>query len=113
MRDDYPLYVHWVKTLDWLLDMSERIPKLARFTLASRISNLALDILEGVIEAIYRRDRGSTLDGINLKLEKLRALIRICHQRQYLSIRQYEYISQQIETAGSMIGGWRKQHETK
>lgn len=31
MREDYPLYVHWYSTLDWILSAVERFPKNARF----------------------------------------------------------------------------------
>ncbi len=109
--EDYPLFVHWYKTLNWILDSAERLPKKVRFSLASRIIDLSLEILEWIIEAIYQKDRRSTLKKVNLNLEKLRGLFRCCFERQYLSIRQYEYISRALNEAGKMTGGWLKQSD--
>lgn len=108
---DYPLYVHWYQTLDWILDCVERMPKNVRFSIASRISNLSLDIIELVIEAIYQKQRKTTLHAINLNLEKLRVLFRLSFERHYLSSRQFEFISKSLNEAGKMTGGWLKQEQ--
>ncbi|MCP4749553.1 MAG: diversity-generating retroelement protein Avd, partial [Proteobacteria bacterium] len=75
---------------------------------SQRMENLALDIVEDLIQARYSRKKTDLLKGINLNLEKLRILIRICHEMRYLSGSQYEYASRQINEAGSMVGGWIK-----
>lgn len=108
-KDDYPLFVHWYKTLDWILSAAENFPKSARFSLASRITGSALDTIELIIDAIYTRDRLHILDQVNLHLEKQRVLFRIAHDRRYISTRQYEHIARAIDDAGRMAGGWRKQ----
>jgi hypothetical protein len=107
-KTDYPLYVHWYKTLNWILDSVERMPKNIRFTIASRISDLSLDIIELIIEAIYQKQRTEPLKAINMNLEKLRVLFRISYERHYLSSKQYEYISLALNEAGKMAGGWQK-----
>ncbi len=81
---DYPLFVHWQQTLDWILDITERLPQKVRFTLANRIADLSLDILEDIIEAIYQKQRANILRKINLNLEKLRVLFRLCFHLPYL-----------------------------
>lgn len=113
MKEDYPLFVEWSKTLDWILDVAEKYPKSVRFTLSGRIANLGLDVLEGIIEAIYSRNRVEKLKSINLCIEKLRVLFRISHQRRYISTKQYEYISQRLDESGRMVGGWRKADEAR
>lgn len=105
---NYPLYVHWYQTLDWILDSVERMPKKVRFTIATRIADISLQILEQIVEAIYLKERVKTLNGINLNLEKLRVLFRLSHDRQYLSTRQFEYIAHALNEAGKMAGGWLK-----
>ena len=109
MRDDYPLFVHWHQTLDWILTTAENFPKNARFSLASRLADSALNTVELIIEAIYTKDRLHILDRINLYMEKQRVLFRIAHDRRYISTRQYEYVAKAIDEAGKMTGGWRKQ----
>ena len=46
MNENYPLFTHWYKTLDWILSAVEKFPKNARFSLASRIADAALDTME-------------------------------------------------------------------
>lgn len=107
-NDQYPLFVHWYQTLDWILDKCEKMPKHLRFSLSGRIANLSLDIQEGIVEAIYTKDRNAILRRMNLELEKLRILFRICFERRYISERQYTYIAERVNEAGKMIGGWAR-----
>jgi hypothetical protein len=102
------LLEHWYKTCDWLLDKCDRFPKHTRFTLTGRIGNLALDILELLIEAAYSKEKKKLLTRVNLQLEKLRFLLRISYDRKYLSLQQYEFIQKELVTAGKMCGGWIK-----
>ncbi|MCK4413817.1 MAG: diversity-generating retroelement protein Avd [Candidatus Eisenbacteria sp.] len=105
-EEELPLFVHWMEFLDWLLSRTEKFPRSVRLSISNRIEALALDILEEIIEARYRRDRLPVLRAINLRLEKLRVLLRICHGRGYLHHDGYEYGVRQLATAGRMIGGW-------
>jgi hypothetical protein len=113
VKEDYPLFVHWYRNLDWILSTVEKFPKNTRFTLATKIANAALETMELIIEAIYTKERLHILDKINLYMEKLRVLFRIAHDRRYISTRQYEYISSAINEAGRMTGGWTKQSREK
>ncbi|MEW6267499.1 MAG: diversity-generating retroelement protein Avd [Thermodesulfobacteriota bacterium] len=106
MKEDYPLFVKWTEAVDWILDAVEKFPKSVRFTISGRIANLTLDIMEGIVEAIYASDRAHILNRLNLYMEKLRVLFRISHKRRYLSTRQYEHASGLIDESGRMIGGW-------
>lgn len=108
MKEDYPLFTHWYRTLDWILSVVERFPKNARFSIASRLADFSLDTLELIIEAIYTKDRLHILDKINLHIEKQRVLFRISHDRRYISGKQYSYVSSALDEAGRMVGGWRK-----
>lgn len=114
MAEDLQLFVKWEEFLKWLLTMTEKFPKKVRFTFTSRIDNLALDILEQIIECRYDRSaRQAGLKKMNIGFEKMRILLRICHQLRYLSNRQYEYAAIQINEAGSMTAGWIKVERTR
>ncbi len=90
------------------MEMSERIPKHLRFTLAQRIVTHSLDIIELIMEAIYTKDRLLMLKEINMRLEILRILMRLCHRKKHLSDAQYRFISEQLDITGRMVGGWMK-----
>ncbi len=108
MREDYPLFKRWYRLLDWIFDRCEGYPRSVRFSLTDRIAGLSVDVMSGIIEAIYTKDRLQILDRLNLNIEQLRVLFRLSHDRRYLSRAQYEYVARELDTAGSMIGGWRK-----
>lgn len=106
--NDYPVFIQWYRTLNWILDRIDKMPKHLRFTLSNRIANLSLDVQTGIVEAIYSRERKPILRRINLQLEHLRILFRLCFERKLLSEKQYAFISQEINQTGKMIGGWEK-----
>lgn len=97
--------------LEWLLVKTEKFPKKSRFTFVNRINNLSLDLVEDIIEAKYSRIKVDILKRANLKLEKLRILLRISHSQKYLDNRGYEYSIKSIDESGKMLGGWIKQKE--
>ena len=108
MKEQYPIFTHWYATLDWILATVEGFPRKARFSVASRIADAALDTMDLIVEAIYTKERLPLLQQINLCLEKQRVLFRIAHDRHYISPRQYEYIAGALDETGRMAGGWRK-----
>ena len=70
------------------------------------------------MEAAYSRgqDKREQLSTANRKLEVLRWLMRLAHERQLLSGRQFAFSCEQMTECGRMLGGWIKQaggsHET-
>ncbi len=108
MRDDYPLYIKWRYIVEYMLDICGKFPKNVRFNLSDRLTNISLDVLEYIIEAIYAKIKADILAGANLYIEKIRALLQIAVNKKYMSIGQYEHISGEINEAGKMLGGWIK-----
>lgn len=108
------IFVLWYEFVDWLLDRTEKFPKKARFTFVSRIDNLALDILEQIVEAAYspRAQKIGILRGIDRKLERLRILLRLAAKRRYLNKTSLEHAMRKLETSGKMLGGWIKERHT-
>lgn len=108
MKEDFPLFVKWYDLMNYLIDRLEKFPRNVRFTVSDRMFNVILDVSDLIVTAIYSRERKEVLDRINLHLERLRVYIRLCHDRRYISTKQYGHISVQINEVGSMVGGWRK-----
>jgi len=111
--DEPVIFVRWMQFLEWLLPATEKFPKRVRFTFADRINNLALDIAEDLVEARYSRDKQSILRRVNLRLEKLRVLLRLCHRLKYLPHQGYEHASRSINEVGRMLGGWIKDQRAR
>ncbi len=113
MMPEPPLFVLWYDFAKWLLNKTEKFPKKVRFTFSTRIDNTALDVIEGIIEARYSRRKKDTLRRIDLNVEKLQVLLRMCRDLEYLDNKGYEFASRKINEAGKMVGGWRKQQKDK
>ena len=107
MKPELPLFTLWYDFIKLLFTKTEKFPKSVRFSFTNRINNLALDIIEGIVEARYSTAKAEILKRVDLQNEKLRILLRICHDLGYLDHKGYEFSSRKINEAGKMIGGWR------
>lgn len=104
------------KTYDmilWLLPQVAKFPRSHRFTLGDRLESLALDILEHLIEAQYRSKKLILLYDTNIKLERLRFMVRLAKDLNLLSIRRYEFAVNALHEIGNLLGGWIKQQQQK
>lgn len=105
-HEELPVFVRWYRFVGWLFNATEKFPKRVRFTLSSRLDNLALEVLENIIEAAYTRNRTALLRRANLNVEKMRVLMRLCHEQKHLGNRSYEYAVKEMYETGKMLGGW-------
>ena len=112
-QDELPIFTAWMQFLEWLLPATEKFPKRVRFTFADRINSLALDIAEDLVEARYSRDKQAILRRVNLRLEKLRVLLRLCHRLQYLPHAGYEHAAKSVNAVGRMLGGWAREQQQR
>jgi len=111
MIPDPPLFVLWYDFAKWLLNKTEKFPRKVWFTFRTRTDNIVLDVIEGIIEARYSKQKKDVLRRIDLNMEKLQVLLRMCRDLEYLDNKGYEFASRKINEAGKMIGGWRKQQK--
>lgn len=105
------LLVHWEETVGLVLDKTSRFPKSARFTFASRMDSLVLDILEDLVRASWAPPvvKAPLLASADGHLGVLRVLVRIAFERQLLPRAGFEHLVRRLDEAGRMLGGWRKQ----
>ncbi len=112
MATDPPaLLLHWERTVGDLLDRTRDFPKAVRFTFATRIDGLCLDVLELLAEARYAdvRTRAALLRQADGRLARLRVLLRLAHERRYLARSGFEHAARGVDEAGRMLGGWRSE----
>ncbi len=70
-------------------------------------------MVEGLVEARYSKNKREILKQVNLNLEKIRILLRICYELKYLPTASYEHAMSSLQEIGRMLGGWLKQaHES-
>ncbi|MFH0796269.1 MAG: diversity-generating retroelement protein Avd [Candidatus Omnitrophota bacterium] len=102
------------KTYDlilWWLPQIIKFPRAYRFSLGNRVEDLLFEILEDSIEAKYMKDKIEILQRINLKLEKLRFLTRICKDLHFINLNKYEFVANQVTDIGKSVGGWLRQQK--
>lgn len=105
------LYLRWEAVVGAVLDRTIGFPKTVRFTFAQRIDNLALDVLEDIVEARYATKARTQvfLQSANGKLARLRALLRLAHARRFLDSTSFAHLSRELDESGRMLGGWLRQ----
>jgi hypothetical protein len=94
--------------LMWLVPTIEKFPKSHKFTIGDRIENVALDVLDALIEATYTKERLQHLRHANLGIEKLRFLLRLATDLRMLDRARYEHAARTLDETGRLIGGWMK-----
>ena len=95
----------------WLVPTVERFPRAQKFVFGDRVLNLALDVLEILVEAAFTRERKAHLARANLGIDKLRFLLRMAADFRYLDRRRYEHAARLLDEIGRLIGGWSKAHD--
>jgi hypothetical protein len=106
MKQRPPIYTRYYDLLGWILDRTSKFPKNMRFGLVRKIDDMALELLDQFIEAIYRRDRHVMFSGVNINLEKMRVFLRLAKDRRVLSEAQLRYAVKEIDEIGRMWHGW-------
>lgn len=91
-----------------LLERTARFPKILRFTLAARIENRLLDVMEALVDAQYAtgRRQQEALGLADAGIARLRILLRLSHLRQCIDSRAYEETARVLDECGRMLGGW-------
>lgn len=109
--DEPVLLVHWERTPGALLDRTSGFPRAQRFTFAAPIDGLALDILEALVQARWARraEKARLLAAADTDLAVLRVLVRLCFERRLLARAGFEQVVRDLDEAGRMLGGWRRQ----
>jgi len=107
-RNIAPVLEKMYQFLLWLVPTVDKFPRAQKFLLGDRIQTEALDVMEALIEASYRRDRQQVLAQANMGLEKLRFLFRLSLDLRYLDMRRYEFAARAVDEIGRMVGGWMK-----
>jgi hypothetical protein len=109
--DELPVFMKWMDFLKWLLPVTEKFPKKYHFTFSNRIDNLALDVVEDLVEARYIRDKTLVLRRANLRLERMRILLRLAHELRILNHDGHEHAAKAMAEVGRMLGGWLRERQ--
>lgn len=108
---DLPVIQKTYDFIKWYVPILNRLPRSHKFPLGERMINQLYELLEGLIQARYSRQKLSLLESLNVKLDILRYQTRLLHDFKLISLSRYQYISEQIRAIGIELGGWIKQQK--
>ena len=83
-------------------------PKYERFVLAADIKRCMDQAMERTIEANKKYYKKTTLQELDVEVEKLKAYVRLSYNLGFLPPKKYEQWSGLVVEIGRMVGGWIK-----
>lgn len=90
----------------YLFPIVDKFPKHEKFVLSTQIKGCVLDVGRLIIRANKAKEKRALLDEVDVRLEELRFLLRLSHDRKYLSHKSYEYGGRLVSEIGRLLGGW-------
>jgi len=108
-RQQSPIFVKTYDFLLWLIPLTLKFPKSQRFLLAERLSKMALDFYDTILEAVMEpRRQDELLDGADKLLTKMRLYVRLSYDLKCISLGQLEHAARMMDEIGRLIGGWKR-----
>ena len=111
-RPQSPLFVKTYDFLLWLIPLTLKFPKSQRFLLAERLSRMALDFYDLILDAVMEPERqGERLDEADKLLTKIRLYVRLSYDLKCIGQGQFEHAARLVDEIGRLIGGWKRKGE--
>ncbi len=92
----------------WLMQHTGRFPKSYRFTIAVRLENAMLEMIENMAVANMRRNKIPLLRQADECLTRVRLLFRLSYEMRFVNLKTYKFGSENLVELGKMLGGWMK-----
>lgn len=81
-------------------------PKSEKYGLCVDIKHCMDQILELIISANKHYYKKSTLQDLDIEVDKLRKYIRLSYNLKFLPLKKYDVWSDKVDEIGRMVGGW-------
>lgn len=90
-RSQPALLVKWYDYTKWVLERVDSFPKNQRFVLGTRLADGVVLVMELLAESAYagRTRKRELLEEVNRKIEVVRWLMRLVHDRKLIANRQF------------------------
>ncbi len=96
------------KLLNWYTSRIFRFHRHGRNLIGHPLQDRLIITQDLLIEAVYSPNREKLLKEINICLDRLRYLTRLCVDQQLLSLKQMEFAARELNIVGGMLGNWLK-----
>lgn len=81
-------------------------PKYERFVLAADIKRCMDQAMERTIEVNKKYYKKTTLQELDVEIDKLRKYVRLSYRLKYIDFKKYKQWSEKVNEIGRMLGGW-------
>jgi len=113
-RPQSPLFTKSYDFLLWLIPLTLKFPRSQRFLLAERLSSLALEFYDAVLEAVLDPGQGEAhLRRADRLLTKIRLYIRLSYDLHCINLGQFEHAARRIDELGRLVGGWQRKEKRR
>jgi len=93
----------------WLLHHTNKFPKSHRFSVAVKLENSILEMIELITQANMSQKKMNFLISADEKLLFLKIMLRLSYEMEFINLKSYEYGAKELVEIGKMLGGWMKQ----
>ena len=106
---------HLVSSYKLCHEIVRRLTKDQRYTLAAKITDAYLEVLEGIFLASITAgaQKLPILQNASVKLDLLKFFLQVAWETKALDTQKYSALSEQLAQIGRMLGGWRKDTAAK
>lgn len=105
------IYLDARQLLDTILDIVPNFPRVYKFTIGSKMEDLAVDIIHEIAAAYINKDKAETakhLTEFQAKFETLKLLIRIAGEREWIKGRgKFANLIELMDGIGKQSSAWK------
>ncbi len=105
------IYLDARQLLDTILDIVPNFPRAYKFTIGSKMEDLAVDIIHEIAAAYINKDKAETakhLTEFQAKFETLKLLIRIAGEREWIKGRgKFANLIELMDGIGKQSSAWK------
>lgn len=106
------IYLDARALLDEILDITPDFPRSYKYTIGSKMHDLATEILQEIAAAYMNRDRETRiryLVNFQIKFETLKTLLRIAGERKWIKgMGRHAHIVELLDAIGKQSSAWKK-----
>lgn len=109
LSEELPIYKASYDLLERLTDLAKDLPKFFRYSVGTRMVDLALDMLAQIYRAnMSKNDRVQALTDLLISHRQLLMLLRVCYHQKALSTGRYAELVKLLDSIGRQTTAWRQ-----
>lgn len=105
---ELPIYKLAYDLLSLAIDLTRNMPRDFKASLGSHVRLEAVALMVAIGKANAARDKTATLDALLEHLQVVELLMRVSHDKKFISAAQWARSVELTERIGKQAGGWRR-----